>query len=237
MSTEIIIPTVKMVVEEIVSGIAIPDSGYSVLDRGEKARVRNAIVARKNSALRDGKFDVATEMLEIENAFKNVRNNRVEIDPVDELRNVIRYSAYVLSEMISGAISPDGIDPVDLSEEFDFDFTAMVAPTMENGEATVFDFDPEIVKRFIPRRIRRNGPQNDIPGMIHAVFENVESGEFLRVSDIRKRISEMELGNADSSWDGRISAALFSDNWNDDSVIPQRDFPWNNSTRNGATKA
>lgn len=215
-------------------------SGYSELDRGEKSRVRNAIQSRANSALRDGKFDSAKSMAELHNAFKNANStNSVEIDPVDELRNVIRYSARVLSGMISGEFAPDGIDPVDLSDEFEFEFVANVTPEMENGEAVIFEFDSEMVTRFIPRRIRRNGKQHNVGEMIELAMAEFPENEFVRIAEIRNKIGELELANVDSSWDGRISARLFPNGefTLSDSIVPMHSHSiGNGQTRNGAMR-
>ena len=246
MSTEIITPAVSEIISSMVETVldsefngdynnAIENSGYDLSDRGAKMRIRNAIQSRANSALRDGKFDTAKVMAELHNAFKNARNNAPEIDPVDELRMVIRNTAYVLREMVTGNVSPDGIESIDLSDEFGFEFDEFdSAFNLSDAE-----FNTESALRFVPKRIARNGKQNDVGPMIEKAMAEFPVNEFVRVAQIRNKIAEMGLAETNSEWDGRISARLFptGEFTLSDSIKPCHHFAiGNGQTRNGAMR-
>lgn len=228
--------TVKSVIDSIDSGIAIADSGYPELDRGEKTRVRNAIDSRMKSAIRNAEWENVSRLNEILNSFKNVSANRKpEIDPKLEIAQLIANHVSAISELISGNAAPDGMEPIDFVTEFGMSFE------FDSNEFPEFpDANSEMVAKMVSKRISRKSPTNDIGEMISAVMAEMPLNEFVRVSEIRNKIREMGIAETDSSWDGRISARLFPANGNctlPEFISPRRDFQiGNGQTRNGAMR-
>jgi hypothetical protein len=198
--------TVNSVFTEIDNGVAIADSGYPELSRGDKIKFRNYVnsVMRRelgnNDFVNAGRYNSVLNEIDV---FNNSTNGKTEIDPRDEIRNAIRNVAHALSEMINGVSAPNGIDPVDMSTEFDFEFT--------DNSGTEFTPNSTIVSRITGMRNARAGKTNDIGELIENAMAEFPVGEFVKISRIREMIRTMENGNANanSQWDGRISARLF----------------------------
>jgi hypothetical protein len=96
--------------------------------------------------------------------------------------------------MTSGEVLPEGVT---MPESLDNLHYVLPSPT-------------DAAKAIASAKITRKAKENDIPALIRQAFHDAPIGTFMKVSEIRRQIAKNGT-KADSGWDGRISAALFSE--------------------------
>lgn len=181
---------------------------YRSADKGTKTRMRALRTNAFKEAFRNKSYDAAAALDSVESDM-SVSTDKPAINPNEEIGTLVANYLEAVIRLLSGeAILSGNFDTsVELTET-----DASVLRDIADG-LDLPDFKPETVESLITVRIGKKARENDIAGLVVEAFENVPSGTFMKVSDIRTRIGTLhpEL-DVSGGWDGRVSAALFTNN-------------------------
>lgn len=204
-STEV---TVKSVISALVDGATREMSGFDLLDRSGMMRVRKALDARLIESVRFGKNDGSAVVAAMD-TIKPGTGGSPKVVTESDVRTVLGEHAamlrHALNAVLAGNVTVNGYDgdvsPLSDNED-ETDIPEMTDKMVEQAEKwTTFTFGTKT-------------KENDIPALIRAVFANVPTGTFYKVSDIRKRIGTETGISVNAGWDGRINAYLFNEDKN-----------------------
>lgn len=186
-------------------------SSYRAGDRAAKAAIRTNVTKAVFSAFDAEDYETAKSIKSVMSDLTSV-SEKPEIDyNVVVGTKVANYLEAVIRLMSGEAVIsglPDGTDVPTFGDETDIQSLRDMWDNLD-----IPAFDAETVERLTTVKTGRKSRENDIPDMVREAFQNVAIGTFYKVSEIRTRIAanHPNLG-IDGKWDGRINAALFTNN-------------------------
>lgn len=208
MTTNTTVSTVKSVIDGLVSNDQnVADAAfvaYEAFDRGDRIRVRSGLDARMKTNVRNMDLQGAMSVQTVLDGLTK-KAEKPAVDPKVRVAEKVAILRFAANALMGGAVT-NGDEKVTVDES---DIPEMTDELVEKA------------MKFATVTIGTKTRENDIPSLIRAFFATVEIGTFVKVSDIRKGIKSVSGVETDSGWDGRINAALFPRDKNDQ-IVPTR---------------
>lgn len=226
-STEVSEVTTKSVIAALYGDAALSDdkremtgsygtrtsSGFDRLDRSAKVAVKKAVQARFDHLMRNGQFVLSQPLWDVltslsGSAAKSVSSEVTEESVKSAVAEKVALLRYAADALFAGSVPITGWDGI--------------SPILDESDIPeVTDEMVEKALKFASVTIGAKRKENDIPAMLRETVETLNSGQFYATSAIRNKMAEIYPNKAiDSSWDGRLSAALFGPNWDESLGTP-----------------
>lgn len=198
---------------------------YRIADKGTKVRIRTLRTNAFKEAFRAGRMEAASRLFDVESHMSG-STEAPRIDPNVEVGTLVANYLEAVIRLMSGEATISGNpDNVDKLRKWDEEVISGLTDFRDNvlmeNIPDFPDFDDNSVNLLTTVKIGRKGKENDIRDMVVEVFDNVASGTFLKVSDIRDRIAvNYPDKGVTGKWDGRIAAALFATKTPIEGILP-----------------
>lgn len=189
--------------------IATIVADYAAMDRSGRATVRSTIDAELSAAISGGNFELATTL------------NNVKLAITNPVAPVVDHTATYIERITSLRIAADVMTMVATSNNItvgDCDYDSAIVDRIaqsfiDDSDVVLSDDESRIAKLVrIPRsgttNRTYNGPRRSVAAHIESAFEDMESGDTMKIRDIARHTSDT-YGD-DHPSDGAVGAALFA---------------------------
>lgn len=185
--------TVTSIFESAVNGDL---SAYTSAEQGTKSKVRAQVEKSIKEALRAKEFETAGDLQDVLDSLVSAKISKesAKIDFAQVIADKIANLRLAADMLESGAIVPEGIEPesvVDLATKI----TAALA-------------DKEAATKIASAKITKSSDRVDIEAHVAEVIADVESGTFLKISEVAKVRTEAAPEGLPSQ--GALAARLFA---------------------------
>jgi hypothetical protein len=181
--------------ESNVAEVVIPTlADYQNADKDGKAAIRKAVQALRDEAIDNLDLDTAKAAKAALESYVPAKAAKVETDWNRVLFRRVRVLEEAATMLRHGNL-PDG---------FPEDFVYVDEASIEFSDEERAEIVSDAVK-VATAKLTRSGKRNDVGARLTEVLSGIESGTFLKVSEV----ANMCRQPGDTSWNGRISAHLF----------------------------